>query len=531
MKTEALILNRISDEKQAGGYSLAAQEKYAKQYCEKNNFNVLKIYSFVETGSKPGKRSKFDALMKDIKAYVGKSNKALNLIVEKPDRLTRNFTNREQLQFFVMLGKLKIHYYKDHRVIDENCSPAEIFTDNIMTALNKYTADNIRRESLKGMTEKASQGHFPGHAPLGYKNIREGKENRHGRKEAKIIVDPETKDAVIRIFELRAKESMSYYNIAKVVREEGLLPLHRLKNFKKQNVEKTLKNIFYGGSFNWRGETFKGQHEVFVPKEYYNAVHDVLPKKIKKRPYGAYSLLIKCGLDDCGCTVIYDPKIKTIKATGEVREYKYYHCCDAKFYHKENRVKQTNVSEDQITEQFSLIFDEIHFTEDLTSLVSKALKESHKKAQRLYKDKIDIYKNSLQSLEDKEDRIYDDHIKGLLDESGYKRQIERVRSERDHYTNLLQESDELISDQFYETADKLLELTKYSKSLWKMMLPEERAELLKEVTSNRVLDGTSVRYNLKKPFRILAEIKKNGQNESWCPRGDLNSHAREGGGF
>ena len=338
-KEQAFILCRISDEKQASGYSLAAQEKYAKEYCKKNDLEVLKVYSFIETGSKPGKRSKFDSSMKEIKQHLGMA-KSLNLVVEKPDRLTRNFTNREQLQFFVMLGKLKIHYYKDKRIIDATCSPAEVFTDNIMTALNKYTADNIRREALKGMKEKAAQGHFPGHAPLGYKNIREGKENKHGKKEAKIVVNPETKDAVIRIFELRSKENMSYYNIAQAIKNEKLLPPHREMNFQKQNVELVLNNIFYGGKFKWMDTIYDGAYEVFVPKEYFEAVDSVMPKRSKKRPYGTYSHLLKCGIHGCGCTVIYDPKIKKIKSTGEEREYKYYHCCDAKYHHKDIKLNK-----------------------------------------------------------------------------------------------------------------------------------------------------------------------------------------------
>ena len=155
---------------------------------------------------------------------------------------------------------------------------------------------------------------------------------------------------------------------------------------------------------------------------------------------------------------------------------------------KEHKIKQVNVTEKHITEQFGHIFDEIHFNDDLANLVNKSLKESHHQAVKLHKQKLSSYKAKLKELEYKEDRIYDDHLKGLLDESSYKRQFERIRKERDNYTNLLAASDELISDKLFATADNLLELAKYSKSLWKVMNPEERAELLKEVTSNRELE-------------------------------------------
>ena len=53
------------------------------------------------------------------------------------------------------------------------------------------------------------------------------------------------------MFELRAKKSMSYYNIAQAIKTEKLLPPHREMNFQKQNVEIILNNIFYGGKFKW----------------------------------------------------------------------------------------------------------------------------------------------------------------------------------------------------------------------------------------------------------------------------------------
>ena len=272
---------------------------------------------------------------------------------------------------------------------------------------------------------------------------------------------------------------------------------------------------------------YDGAYEVFVPKEYFEAIRSVQTRKATKRPYGTYSLLLKCGIQDCGCTVIYDPKVKTIKSTGEKKEYRYYHCCDAKFYHREYKIKQVNVTEKHITEQFGHIFHEIHFNDDLANLVSKALKESHHQTIKLHKQKLSSYKAKLKELEYKEDRIYDDHLKGLLDESSYKRQFERIRKERDNYTSLLGESDELISDTFFATVDHLLELAKCSKLLWKNSSPEKRIDLIKEVTSNQELEGISVRYDLKKPFQTLKKIKNLSHFNKWCPGPDLNWHEQK----
>lgn len=69
-----------------------------------------------------------------------------------------------------------------------------------------------------------------------------------------------------------------------------------------------------------------------------------------------------------------------------------------------------------------------------------------------------------------------------------------------------------------------LELAKDAELNWKMATPSERLVLLKNVHSNFLLDGLTVRYDLKKVFGILAQIKLNGVSKKWCAKGDLNPH-------
>ena len=204
-------------------------------------------------------------MMDFIEEYVTKPKNPLplRLVVEKPDRLTRNFTNREQLQTFVATGRLEIHYYKDRRIFDQNCGPADIFTDDMMTSVSKYIALNIAREVKKGMRQKAESGWFPGHAPLGYKNVRDGKVGKHGRKEATIEIDAAVAESVKRVFEHRAHEKLSYENIAKRLKEE--FHLHpKVKRLGKSAIEKMLKNPFYMGKYRWRGEVFQVNHEPLI---------------------------------------------------------------------------------------------------------------------------------------------------------------------------------------------------------------------------------------------------------------------------
>ena len=73
----------------------------------------------------------------------------------------------------------------------------------------------------------------------------------------------------------------------------------------------------------------------------------------------------------------------------------------------------------------------------------------------------------------------------------------------------------LITTKFYETSDRILELAKRAESLWKLGTEEEKVEFLKIVLSNQTLNtcvddpkDISIEYDLKRPFKEIAEIKK-----------------------
>jgi hypothetical protein len=69
-----------------------------------------------------------------------------------------------------------------------------------------------------------------------------------------------------------------------------------------------------------------------------------------------------------------------------------------------------------------------------------------------------------------------------------------------------------------------LELAKDAETIWKEATPSDRVVFLKNVLWNFSLDGLNVRYDLKKPFALLSEIKLKGVSKSWCAEEDLNLH-------
>ena len=74
-------------------------------------------------------------------------------------------------------------------------------------------------------------------------------------------------------------------------------------------------------------------------------------------------------------------------------------------------------------------------------------------------------------------------------------------------------------------AKSLLELCKRAELAWKKGSELERLALIKRLLSNPRLEGATLCYDLKKPFKKLLEIKKNDDSSKWCPARDLNPHA------
>ena len=524
MKEPAFLICRISSEKQKDGYSLSAQKKHGLEYVERMGLNLVKMSEFIETASKVGQRQKFDAFFDEVKAYIAKSNTLVHLVAEKSDRVTRNFTNKEQLQFLVLTGKLIVHYYKDKKILDKDCSPSDIFMDDIQTAVDKYKSLNTKREVIKGMEEKASLGWFPGHAPFGYLNLRDGNVDKHGRKEAKIVEDPVRKPILIKAMQLRAFEKKDYYTIAKTLKEQGDIP--KDVNFTFKTAEQIFRenNLhFYSGYFKWQGKVYKGKHPTYIPSDWIELIKSYKSKKSNlKSGVGIYSHLMKC--KDCGSSIIYVPKVKTL-SSGKKKTYPLYLCADSKKWHRENRQKIKAVNEKKLDEVFEKLLDQFEIPPKVADGISKAIRVNFENYRKDQAKRIKGIKNQIRQLERKEDQLYTDYSEGVLDLEAYKRHLARVRKEKaSHSLTVTSSEQEVVEQDFYRSADEILELAKSAKSLWKSMTSVEKQFLIKKITWNQSMDASSIEFALKKPFSVLKKMRNLPDSEKWYPEPDLNWH-------
>lgn len=509
----AIAIYRVSSQKQSEGESLETQKNQVEKYCKDLGLKIIKPFEIIESAKNADVRIKYITAM-----TWALNNGARHIVFCFSNREGRNLKDIENNEILVRADKIVLHYAQSRKVIHKNSPSADFMMRDMEAVISKnFVRDLSERVSL-GFMQKAEVGWYPTNSvPLGYITVRPKDEyGRDTRKQATVVVDTNEKRVrqVQREFELRA-EGHSLESIAKKIIEEGFIAPNKVRSFSKSIIDRRLKNVFYRGKFKWKGIEYKGNHEIIIPTSILRAVDATLGQRatLHKTGRGVFSGgWLRCDDPECNCQIIYDPKTKP-----DGRVFKYYRCSNSRRVH--TSLRGMWVVEEKIWAQLEAVPNAINLTDELAEDISAALNASQQKSKKAVSNEIENYRNALKGLEGREDRAYENLEAGVLDSDSYKRQFDRIRSDRNELTHLLEKAQHSINDSLMEDVKSILELAIDAKSLWKMRNHEERINFLKRVCSNATLNESSVRYNLKKPYLVLSEMR---ESTNWCTRQDSN---------
>jgi site-specific DNA recombinase len=494
------------------------QEQRTKEYCEEMGLKLVNTFVITESAKKSQDRVKYHEAMEFVK-----TNKYGNIIFYMPDRESRNMTDIEENQESVLNGEFNIHYVSERKILHRDSSTTDFMSREFSGLMARDFIRVLRKRITDAMARKAEMGWWPSNHPaLGYvcvKNIdpETGKTKSRGTT---IGLDPNenNRKIVLLEFELRAN-GLSYEKIRETVLATGLMTTKKALTYRKSTIEYRLKNPFYRGEFDWKGKRYKGKHELFVPKVWLDKVDDMNGVRgYTKRHIGSEHLALvdgwlKCS---CGCNIIYDPKTKNIvRDGGKSKTYHYYRCTNGKGAHK----KFDNLQGEKIWEQFGGLLDNISISEEFAQDIAEALNKTENKAHRVAELQIAEFKDKEKELQVREDKLLDLLLNNQIDQKSYERGLQLIRQSREEITNQLAALQKSLTSAVMETAKSVLELATSAKSLWISRSAYERREFLNKVLSNPILDGLTVRYELKKPFAVLLKMN---ENDNWCSRQDLN---------
>jgi len=518
-KRDAVAIVRVSTAKQGEGISPTVQEEEISKYCTERNLKIVKTVILEESAKDSENREEYSKELKNIL-----KSKIYHFVYYASDREARNMTDPETNTKLIKAGMITVHHVNDRRVYWKGSTANDFFIRNIYAARNANFCDNLSERVFASLEKKAQLGWYPNaRPPLGYIGRRQI--NEFGKESAKglsIIVPDPNQDAIAlvkREFELRAL-GYSFREIRKRILDEGWKLPRSIKKYSEKSIDYRLKSKFYHGYFDFNGVEYKGNHELIIPEDILRKVkRSFMPgaDRVVPEKNSIFGGWIRCGHEACNNVIIYDPKEKFLRASGETKVYHYYHCANSRGVHES--LKGLSISEEELWAAFEKGLPTIAIPEALATDILHAMMKRDKEASTEKKKQTEQLKKSLSDLEKKEEFAYENFESGAIDLPMYRRQCERIKVERERISAALSTQEKIFSATSYKDVSIALELCKNLKILWKGLEKKNRVKLLKSLYSNPKLEAGTIEFNLRKPFSVINKMK--GQ-ELWYLRSDSN---------
>ena len=278
---------RVSTEDQTQGYSLDAQRAGIQEYCERNGYQLVRIYADEGVSAhtdKISKRPQLSLLLEH--ATQGQFDV---VVVHTLDRWARNM--RVHVEALQRLIDARVGFASVTEDIDFNTAIGRVMMA-LLAAFAEFFSSQLGEHVKKAVKQRAAQGLQNGSAPFGY--LRDD--------ETGIPCPvPEEAEAVRTVFAKRAAGETSG-KIAVWLNAAGFRT-RRGNTFTDGSVRDMLGFRFYLGVVRLGDEEFPGQHEGIIAPELFERVQT---RTVKRGPAlhtagGARGLLagiIRCG--HCG---------------------------------------------------------------------------------------------------------------------------------------------------------------------------------------------------------------------------------------
>jgi DNA invertase Pin-like site-specific DNA recombinase len=466
-----------SDEQEREGFSLPAQRTLIRHYADQHHLTLLEEYEDVETAKQTGRRA-FGAMV----AFLKRQRGCRTVLVEKLDRLTRNFRDLGTLE---ELG-VEIHFIKENQVYSQASRSTDKLMVGFRTLIAKNFIDNLSEETRKGQRQKAAQGLWPSCAPLGYLNVvRDG-----GRV---IAPDPVRAPLVTTLFDTYATGRVSLKDLRRLGAELGL----RSRNghpLARGTLHHLLRSRIYTGDFDWDGTTYPGTHPPLVSQDIWALVQDHLTGRgVRRRRRAthdfAFSRLITCG--HCGCALVGERK---------KQRYTYYHCTGYR-----GKCPEPYTREEVLEAEFTSLLRTLSVDAALADWMGETLRSVTAKDRDDHRQAVRRLEQEGARLEHRLEQMYVDKLDGRVTEAFFDRQSEGWRREQDQIlATIAQHRDGAQTDRYLEDGVQLLALAQRAAGLFERQPPAEKRRLLNFLLSNCSWKEGTLHAEFRQPFDMLS---------------------------
>jgi site-specific DNA recombinase len=451
---KAIIYCRVSTEEQAkeGHHSMATQESQCRKMA--SNYEIVKV--FTDPGISGGKfegRPGLQAMLKYVKKHSTKA-----LFIQHTDRLARKVKLHHKILDKLRESNTDLYSVSFGKIED---TPEGKMSDGMMAVVNEYHRNITSYKTLQAMLNKAKSGWFPGEAPLGYKNVGRGTEDKIRVIELDPIVSPFIKLA----FRKFATGNYSVEKLSDILHSKGFRSKRGFK-ISKSKMNYILKNLFYVGELHWSNVHLKkAAHKPIVSRQLYKQVQNIFTihnhHACRRRKY---SFLLR-GFLYCTC----DTRMTAGKFKN--KKWDYYFCQNRK------NCNESYIAVDKLEKQAEKQLKKIQFSDNFINIVIDKVKYGYKEMQKFNKVQKQSLINKKTSLEAKRDVAENKLLEGALDNKNFSRIRDTIQNQLDDVENQLLEASyqrELKIDEIQEvlsfTKNIHVAYTKASKDLKKQYL-------------------------------------------------------------
>jgi len=474
---------RVSTVKQGTkGVSLQEQRGAILRYAERNQFPITIWLEEMETAAKQG-RPVFNQALKLLRG-----GKAQGIILHKLDRGARN------LRDWAAIGELsdqgvEVHFVSES--LDLQSRGGRLSADIQAVVAADYIR-NLREETRKGFYGRLKQGLYPLRAPIGYVD--------QGKGKAKTI-DPVMGPFVRKAFELYGTARYSLETLGAELYQLGL----RNRNgglVTRNGLSTMLNNPFYIGIIQIQktSETFIGIHEPIISKLLFDRVQGVLTGKINtrsKRHNYEFRRMLTC---NCKYSLIAERQKGTV----------YYRCHN-------KQCPQTAIREDVVGMEATQFFQKFRFNENEVAYFKAKILKMKRDWETRQKDDTRNLNMKLGQIKDRLNRLTDAYLDEALDKEMFEARKKSLLIDQkaldENLANLARNGNATPTK-----LEKFLELAGNAGLSHAIALPEERRDMVKIFSSNRLVNGKKIDFKPSLPFQEIV----NRPNHDYCdPQQDI----------
>ncbi len=458
--------------------SIESQIKELTDYAKNMKWQVVATYCESKSAKAPG-REIFNKVYESIQA-----NEINELLCWKLDRLARNPVDGGALIWAMEEHKLK-HIHTPQRSFFN--SGNDKFWLQLEFGMAKKYVDDLSDNVKRGLKTKVEKGWYPSKAPLGYLNDKENKT---------IKPDPERFRIVRALWDLMLTGNYTPPQILRIANDKYGL---RTKLYKSGGgnpvaysyIYEIFNNPFYYGSFNYWGQTYKGNHKPMITREEFDKVRDLLNCDFTTRPKSyefAYTGLIRCGV--CGASVTAEHK--TNRRYGY--KYIYYHCTRRK-----HRCTQKYIQEPDLADQIASFIETLSIDKDILNIAISVI--DRQKDTIIFKNRAIVASLQKRITETERDlaELLTIKLRKLLSDGDFIIKKAELEKQIIHLQDQLAKMTE-NPNYASEESIKTFQLASTMKNKFQNGSIWRRRAIIKQVGSNLILTDKKLLITAKEPF-------------------------------